>query len=114
MTGSLIGLFRPARWGSLGIVGFLTCMVLVGCGYPKIGPRAYELTKGLDAAVERRDTEQLQRARELIDASAADGSLVESERAMLLDVVDLAAAGSWQKARQRTLGIMKAQASSQL
>jgi hypothetical protein len=114
VTGSLIGLSWPDRRVSLGVVGLLACSLLVGCGYPKIGPRAYELTKGLDAAVEQRNREQLQRAMELIEASAADGSLLESERDMLLEIVDIAAGGSWQKARERTLGIMKAQASSQL
>jgi hypothetical protein len=89
-------------------------LLIAGCGYPKISPRAYELTKALDAAMELKKPEQLERARELIRASAADGSLTEAEQVMLMDVVDLAAAGDWKKGRERTLGILKAQASASL
>jgi hypothetical protein len=91
----------PRRIAGLITVGLLLALGLAGCGYPPISTSAFELAKALDNLCNLKATEQLPRARRMIDERTTAGELSAQEAKWLLDIVATAERGDWETATSR-------------
>lgn len=83
---------------------------LSGCGYPQVSPKAYELSKALYSACNRRSEEQLTRVVELIESHSSAGDINRRESEWLTAIVDQARARQWHQAMIEARQIMEDQA----
>ena len=91
------------------IVALLTTSGIAGCGYPEIGPAAYETAKALHPVMNDRDPAALARVRAHLATAHREQSLSESELELLVDLVELAEAGDWLEAERGVLDLLAAQ-----
>ncbi len=87
----------------------LMILSIVGCWYPEVSPRAYEITKALYSACNLQKTEKLAVIEELIEQSLDEESLTSREAAWLLDIVADARAGEWEQAALESRRILEDQ-----
>jgi hypothetical protein len=93
----------------IGALVLLFTASIFGCGYPRVSEPALRLAQAIDTVANRRDLTQIDRARELVDQRFAEGEIVESERDLLLAILDRAEGGDWQSAEANARSLLHAQ-----
>jgi len=97
---------RP-RW-----MAMLACVCLVccqGCGYPEVGPKAYEITKALYSVCNLKRQDDLDKVTDAISQAVTNSELSEAESEWLLAIVEQARIGEWDAAAQEAHSILKDQ-----
>jgi len=84
----------------------LMVFTLAGCGYPKVSPKAYELSQALYTICNQRSGERLPLVSDLIEQSLEEGTLTAREGRWLSDIVATGEAGDWEEAAQEARRIM--------
>lgn len=74
-------------------------LAVTGCGYAEVSKTAYELTIALDQAIDRKNQDQLNLAKDIIAKHHSEKNLSDQERDYLLAIIDQAEAGDWDDAR---------------
>ncbi len=89
------------------------CLCLItsvsGCGYPKVSPTTYELSKALYSACNRQHTEQLVKVDALIEMHLENETIPEREAGWLQKISAQAHAGEWASAAKQTRELLKDQ-----
>lgn len=80
-----------------------------GCGYPKIGERAYEISKALYSTCNLKRENDLDKVADAIEQAASASEITESESEWLLEVVQKAKDGQWEAAEQEVRSILQDQ-----
>ena len=93
-------------WLLLVVVALLTQS---GCGYGKIGPKAYEFAKALYSVCNRRDEARLEKIAQMVEEAKTKGELTDKESAWLQDIVDRARDGDWEEASASAREMMEDQ-----
>ena len=99
----------------LGLPGFrvmLTCVCLVcclGCGYPEVSPKAYQISKALYSVCNMKREGDLNKVMDAISKATADSELNDDEAEWLLAIVEKARTGEWDSAAQDARSILKDQ-----
>lgn len=70
-----------------------------GCGYPRIQFEAYELAKALNTICNLKKQEQLPQFRDMVAQKQEAGELSAEEAEILLEILKIAEAGEWERAR---------------
>lgn len=91
------------------LLWLLAPIVLAGCGYPEVSPKAYEISKALFSAASRQSEEQLDRAAGLIETELKAGEISPQEAGWLNEVVATAREGNWPEAQATARQIMEDQ-----
>jgi hypothetical protein len=101
------------RWLSLPLwMATLVCVFLnfcSGCGYPEVGPKAYEISKALYSTCNLKRENDLDRVSEIIEQAASASEISESESEWLMAIVAQAKAGDWAAAEQEVRSILEDQ-----
>lgn len=84
-------------------------LIFGGCGYPKVSPAAFELSKAVDNLCNLRSGEQIETARRLVREKLDNGEITESEERILSNILDLAESGEWERAEQETRELLSDQ-----
>ncbi|MEW4490732.1 hypothetical protein AB1L42_21800 [Thalassoglobus sp. JC818] len=84
----------------------LTFTLIAGCGYPEISPQSYDLTKALYSICNRKDEIRLAEFEQHLSKELADGSISDSEVAMLESIIQMAEGGDWENAMQECRQVM--------
>lgn len=87
----------------------LAAFGIAGCGYPEIGPTAYETAKAFHSIMNDRDPTALARAREHIETARREQRLSESEHELFEEFLLQAEAGDWTDAERSVLDLLAAQ-----
>lgn len=74
--------------------------IVAGCGYPDVGPGAFELAKALYTVCDMQEKEQLDNFRSRMNAEYEAGAISSAERDVLKDIVATAEAGEWEEAER--------------
>ncbi len=97
--------FRPT-----GILFMLLCVVVVpGCGYGKVGPKAYEYAKALHSICDRQDEKRLEKLAGILEQSHQKEEITDKEFRWLKDIVAQARRGQWKNARANARQMMQDQ-----
>ncbi|MCA9118182.1 MAG: hypothetical protein KDA79_24085 [Planctomycetaceae bacterium] len=91
------------------LLWLLAPLLLAGCGYPEVSPKAYEISKALFSAASRQSEEQLDRAARLIETERKAGEISPREAGWLNEVVATARKGDWPEAQATARQIMEDQ-----
>ncbi|MCO6456599.1 MAG: hypothetical protein J5I93_14975 [Pirellulaceae bacterium] len=76
--------------------------LLAGCGrYPPVGSSAYELAESVAGVCNGRREAQLPAARQMIDNRQAAGLITSREASFLLEIIEQAERGDWERAERR-------------
>ncbi len=100
------------RSGGLWLIMFVVGFVVggtSGCGYPEVGRRGYEMTMALESAFASRQDESLVSARKLLDEFLAAEEISPREHAVLIDMIDIAEGGDWDRAATSARRLLEAQ-----
>lgn len=94
---------RVLRSGLALLALTLVALTLVaGCGrYPPVGHAAYELAESVAGVCNGRQATQLPAARQLIADRQAAGLITRQEEGYLLDIIQQAERGEWERAERR-------------
>ena len=84
----------------------LSCL---GCGYPEVSPKAYDITKALYSVCNLKREGDLDKVTDTISKAAANSKLSEDESEWLLAIVEKARNGEWETAAQEAHSILKDQ-----
>ncbi|MCA9205662.1 MAG: hypothetical protein R3C99_00350 [Pirellulaceae bacterium] len=84
-------------------------LIFAGCGYPKVSPAAFELSKAVDNLCNLRSSEQIAKARQLVREKSGSGEITDSEEQILTNILDMAEAGQWERAEQETRELLSDQ-----
>lgn len=88
----------------------VTCLICcAGCGYPKIGEKAYEISKALYSTCNLKREKDLDKVSEVIEQAFSASELSESESEWLMAIVEQARSGEWESAEQEVRSIMEDQ-----
>lgn len=80
----------------------LAWTLVAGCGrYPPVGHAAYELAESVAGVCNGRQEAQLPAARRLIADRHAAGLITRQEETYLLDIIERAERGDWERAERR-------------
>ncbi len=71
---------------------------LQGCGYGKIGPKAYEYAKALHSICDRKDEKRLEKLDTMLKKSQKKGEVTEKEARWLNEIVAKARQMQWEDA----------------
>ncbi len=88
---------------------FVLLCCLAGCGYPKVSPKTYEISKALYSACNRKSAEHVAKASELIETHHESGDLSKREAKWLREIVRNAESGSWEAATLEARQLMEDQ-----
>jgi len=91
----------------------LTCAFMVsclGCGYPEVSPKAYEISKGLYTVCNLKRQSDLDQVSDVISKAASASELTKSEAGWLMGIVEQARAGQWEAAGLEARSILQDQA----
>lgn len=80
-----------------------------GCGYPRVSESALRLAQAIDTVANLRDPAQIPKARKVVEARFSAGEIDESERDMLLSILDRAEEGDWEGAEANARALLRAQ-----
>ena len=81
-------------------------LLLNGCGYGKISPKAYEHAKALYSICNRKDKQRLTRYATLLREARTQGEISPKEADWLDDIVQEAQAGEWEDAAAKARRMM--------
>ena len=93
------------------MLGLAGCALVCcsGCGYPKIGERAYEISKALYSTCNLKRENDLDKVADAIEKAASASEITESESEWLLEIVQKAKDGQWEAAEQEVRSILEDQ-----
>lgn len=97
---------HPAAQGLLAV---LLAFGLMGCGYPEISPKSYELATALYSACNRHSEEHLAKVSDLMETHAESGDITDREFEWLQAIVEQAEEGDWEAAASEARQIMNDQ-----
>lgn len=83
---------------------------LLGCGYGPVSERGYAIATALHSAIDRQDTETIERISEAIKHDSDQGLLANDEAAWLGDIVAEADSERWEAAERSARRLLKDQA----
>lgn len=90
----------------------LTCAFLVscvGCGYPKVSPKAYEISKALYSVCNLKRQDDLDKVSDVISQAVSTSELTESEAEWLMVILEQARAGDWEAAALEARSVLQDQ-----
>ena len=88
---------------------FVCLSFCLGCGYPEVGPKAYEISKALYSVCNLKRQDDLDRISEAISRAASNSELSESESGWLMAIVEQARSGEWEAAAEEARSILQDQ-----
>ena len=94
---------------SIMIFSFFLMYSLSGCGYAKVGPKAYKCSMALYSVCNRRDESRLEEVAELVETSLNNNELTPTEAGYLNSIIDKARKGDWEQATSDARSLMKDQ-----
>ena len=86
------------RSGAFVLLFAIAFVSIGGCGYPRVSESALRLAQAIDTVANLRDPAQIPKARKVVEARFSAGEIDESERDMLLSILDQAEEGDWEGA----------------
>jgi len=95
------------RWMTMFACACLVCCL--GCGYPEVSPKVYEITKALYSVCNLKRDGDLDKVTNVISKAATDSELSDDESEWLLAIVQKARNGEWEAAAQEAHSILKDQ-----
>lgn len=81
----------------------------MGCGYPEVSPKTYEIAKALFSATNLRQTERIDELERMIDKANDTGEISNREAGYLDEVIEHGRAGDWEEAQQQARQLMEDQ-----
>ena len=90
----------------------LVCVLMIfcqGCGYPKISPKAYEISKAMYLVCNMKRQDDLDKVAVVISEAAAASEISESESEWLMGIVEGVRAGEWEAAGLEARSILQDQ-----
>ena len=85
-------------------------LTLSGCKkYGDVSPRAYEISKALYSACNRKSTEHLEQSAEIVEESFEEGEITESEQQWFREIISKAEGGDWKQAMLDARSMMEDQ-----
>ncbi len=103
---------RPNRLGFPEWMAMVACVCLLsclGCGYPPVGPKAYEITKALYSVCNLKRQDDLDKVTDVISQAVSRSELSKSESEWLMSIVEQAKSGEWSAAAEEARSILKDQ-----
>ncbi|MCA9074724.1 MAG: hypothetical protein KDA93_06810 [Planctomycetaceae bacterium] len=94
---------------SQGLLAVVLAFCLIGCGYPEVSPKSYELATALYSACNRRSEEHLAKVSDLMETHAKSGDITNREFEWLQAIVEQAEEGDWEAAASEARQIMNDQ-----
>ncbi|TWT61864.1 hypothetical protein [Rubinisphaera italica] len=91
------------------IFSLIVMFAMSGCGYAKVGPKAYECSMALYSVCNRRDESRLETVAELVESSLKNEELTATEASYLNAIIDKARKGEWEQATAEARSLMKDQ-----
>ncbi|MEO0529391.1 MAG: hypothetical protein AAF266_02315 [Planctomycetota bacterium] len=88
----------------------MACVALVGCGYGKVSPQAYEHAKAIYTLANMKAAAAIDETEAAITADAKAGLITEEEAGWLTDLCDECRAGDWESAQSSARRMMDEQA----
>ncbi len=93
----------------LSLLFMLGAISISGCGYAKVGPKAYECSMALYSVCNRRDESRLNTIAELVETSFEEDELTATEAKYLNAIIDKARKGEWEQATSDARSLLKDQ-----
>ncbi|NQV27353.1 MAG: hypothetical protein HQ518_23645 [Rhodopirellula sp.] len=90
-------------------VGYSILVCCVGCGYPEVSPKTYEISKALYSMCSLKREQDLARVTDVISQARDAQELSDSESAWLMAIVGQAQKGKWQSAASEARKILEDQ-----
>ncbi len=84
-------------------------LALVGCGYGKTSPKAYEIAKALVSICDRQAKDRLDKVAQMVEDAHQVGELSARETEWLRDIIADGRAGNWAKGQAAARELMQAQ-----
>jgi hypothetical protein len=91
------------------LVAGLFIFSVPGCGQPQVEPQHRRLILGLATATSAQKSDWLEQTASEIDAARKSGQLSETTDRVFTQIVQLARAGDWQRARELAYALRDAQ-----
>lgn len=94
------------------IILAISCLILlncVGCGYPEVSPKTYEISKTLYSVCSLKQEQNLTRVADVISQACDAQEVSASECAWLMDIVEQAQNGQWESATSEVRRILEDQ-----
>lgn len=76
----------------------LVCLSTLGCGYGKVGPKAYDYAITLYSICNRHDAKRLTIFVDKLETATVEGELTEKEAGWMKEIAVQAQVGDWQAA----------------
>lgn len=100
---------RHQWWKLQMVLVVMTFLSLVGCGYPAVSPKTYEISKALYSVCNQKSQERLEVVQELIQSSLENKEISENEADWLNGIIAQAQEGHWEAATKETRQLMEDQ-----
>jgi hypothetical protein len=86
------------------------CLIFcLGCGYPEVSPKTYEISKALYAVCNLKQKDDLDKVTDVISEAVSESEVSEDESEWLLAIVEKAGSGEWEEAAEDARSILEDQ-----